>query len=136
MLFAHHFLKQANQELKKEVQKFTPAVEKSFKAYSWYGNLREMRNVIKRSVLIAKDQMITLTCLPEELKQKNNLAFNAPATATLRSGLKDAAKDAERAAIEEALREASHNKSQASRILKIDRKTLYNKIKELGMDSP
>ena len=136
MLFAHHFLKQANQELKKDIHKFSPAVERVFNTYSWYGNLREMRNVIKRSVLIAKDHLITTKCLPEELRQKHKHVIKSAASTASKNSLKDAAKDAERAMIEEALREARQNKSQASRILKIDRKTLYNKIKELGMDLP
>jgi two-component system, NtrC family, response regulator HydG len=134
MLFANHFLKQANRELKKEVQNFTHPVIKVFNEYSWYGNLREMRNVIKRSVLIAKDDLITIKCLPEELKYNKKNALNLVAVAASERSLKDAAKEAERAMIENALREANQNKSLASRILKIDRKTLYNKMKELRMD--
>ncbi len=137
MLFAAHFLKQANQELKRDVVKFDPAVENAFQAYEWYGNLREMRNVIKRSVLIAKRDVVTIDCLPEEIRLKSNLpnhTHNELNSVISEGSLKIAAQDAERAMIENALQEANRNKSQAARILKIDRKTLYNKIKELGME--
>ncbi|TVQ16187.1 MAG: sigma-54-dependent Fis family transcriptional regulator [Bacteroidetes bacterium] len=134
MLFAHHFLKQACKELNKEVDRFDPAVESAFYAYHWYGNLREMRNVIKRSVLIAKDKVITTDCLPKEIKPKSEsspISYDNPLSEL---SLRVAAQQAERSIIENALKKARYNKSEAARILKIDRKTLYNKIKELGME--
>ncbi len=134
MLFAQHFLKQANRDLKKEVHKFSPSVIKAFNEYSWYGNLREMRNVMKRSVLIANDDTISIKCLPEELRYNNKSADTLLSDAPSETSLKDAARAAERTMIENALNEANQNKSLASRILKIDRKTLYNKMKELGLD--
>lgn len=134
MLFAHHFLKQASKELNKEVNKFDPVVESAFYAYHWHGNLREMRNVIKRSALIAKDQAVTPDCLPEEIKVNSDPSLIRKDIASSELSLKIASQHAERAIIEGALEKARQNKSEAARILKIDRKTLYNKIKELGME--
>ena len=132
ILFAKHFLKQANHELQREVKDFDPEVITAFKTYSWYGNLREMRNVIKRSVLMARNNLITLNCLPEEIRY-NSKPTISPEVSTEQMSLKDAALQAEKNLIEKALQQANDNKSQAARILKIDRKTLYNKIKELGI---
>jgi two-component system, NtrC family, response regulator HydG len=137
MLFARHFLKQANHELKRNIVDFDAEVIDVIKEYSWYGNLRELRNVIKRSVLIAKEQNINLACFPEEIRHskkeqqsQNKIKFMDPSEMSL----KDAAHHAEKLMVEHAMKESNYNKSQAARILKIDRKTLYNKIKELGIE--
>ncbi len=137
LLFANHFLKQANKDLNKNIKDFDAAVVSAFKNYSWHGNLRELRNVIKRSTLIAKNNIITIDCLPEEIQQsvqnKQNDILQEELFEEL--SLKDAANRAEKLIVERAMKEAKNNKSEAARILKIDRKTLYNKIKELGIDN-
>lgn len=135
MLFAYHFLQQANKELQKDVQQFSSEVESAFYAYQWYGNLREMRNVIKRSTLVARDHEITPNCLPEEIRQKSAPEISFIDDASSELSLKIAARQAERKIIENALQQARQNKSEAARILRIDRKTLYNKLNELDMDT-
>ncbi len=134
MIFASHFLNQANRELNKNIEGFEPEVEEAFKYYSWYGNLRELRNVIKRAVLISRDSFINLSCLPEEIKQLELHSHHAFAAANFDMSLKETAHQAEKIMVEKAMKEANNNKSQAARILKIDRKTLYNKIKDLGIE--
>jgi two-component system, NtrC family, response regulator HydG len=134
MIFAYHFLQQANRELNKSIDGFEEEVIQAFKKYSWYGNLREMRNVIKRSVLISRDNLITMACLPEEIKHSELGGLSMPNTHSLDMSLKETAHQAEKMMVERAMREANNNKSQAARILKIDRKTLYNKIKDLGIE--
>lgn len=134
MIFATHFLKQANRELNKNIEGFEPEVEEALKYYSWYGNLRELRNVIKRAVLISRENLINLACLPEEIKQLELHSHHAYAPANFDMSLKETAHQAEKIMVEKAMKEANNNKSQAARILKIDRKTLYNKIKDLGIE--
>jgi two-component system, NtrC family, response regulator HydG len=133
ILFAEHFLKQANTELNKTVKAFNPVVINAFKTYSWYGNLREMRNVIKRSVLLAKNDIITLDCLPEEIIESKGSFITSQNNSIKEMSLKEAGLQAEKSVIQKALLEANDNKSEAAKILKIDRKTLYNKLKELGL---
>ncbi|MFP4470212.1 MAG: sigma-54-dependent transcriptional regulator [Bacteroidales bacterium] len=134
MIFAKHFLAEANHDLGKEVEDFDARVTHAFKSYEWFGNLRELRNVVKRSVLIARENVVTIECLPEELKDdivKENIP-QVQVSETL--DLRDAAHEAERMVLERALREANYNKSLAAKNLNIDRKTLYNKISQLGID--
>ena len=135
LIFARHFLKESNRELNKQVKDFDGSTLQALATYGWYGNLRELRNVIKRSVLIAPDEVITIECLPEEMRHNQNAGQVATAQVISGFDLKQAAKDAEKIVVERALTEANNNKSLAAKILKIDRKTLYNKINELGIDA-
>ncbi len=149
MLFAGHFLRTTNEELGKQVKGFDPDVEEIFKKYVWYGNLRELKNVIKRATLLTEGEYIESRSLPFEISNYSKLQFadqpvsgnpNAatPANPETRhangkinlseSSLKEASIDAEYEMILQALKESNYNKSKAAQLLKIDRKTLYNKM--------
>ena len=118
-LFIEYFLKEANESLNKNVIGLAPQVELAFKRYNWPGNLRELRNVIKRSVLLAEVDLIQLEDIPREVV--NFKGDTGPS--------KDFSKDTnEKELIISALKEARFNKSQAAKLLNITRKTLYNKI--------
>lgn len=124
MIFANHFLAQANDDLEKDVEGFDHEVMELFLTYDWPGNLREMKNIIKRSVLLTQRKTIQLDVLPPEMQeavnQKNSLAgYN---------------KNNEEEAIKQALEKANYNKSKAAKLLDIDRKTLYNKLKLYNID--
>ncbi len=136
LIFAAHFLEQSNRELGKNVKGFSPEVHKVLTNYSWPGNLRELRNVIKRSVLIAGEGLVTIDCLPEDILQVNKPASSDKyEILSLESlDLKNATREAEKIIVLRALEKANNNKSLAARILKIDRKTLYNKISQLGIE--
>src|ERR1700681_991723 len=150
MLFASHFLHTTNEELGKQVQGFDPDVEEIFKKYVWYGNLRELKNVIKRATLLTEGDFIEARTLPFEISNYDKLQFadqpavgsagtnSNPVTETKTAGngkinlsessLKEASIDAEYEMILQALKESNYNKSKAAQLLKIDRKTLYNKM--------
>lgn len=149
MLFATHFLHTTNEELGKQVKGFDPDVEEIFKKYVWYGNLRELKNVIKRATLLTEGDFIEARTLPFEISNYSKLQFGdqqgavagnpgSPGTAETRNGngkinlsessLKEASIDAEYEMILQALKESNYNKSKAAQLLKIDRKTLYNKM--------
>jgi two-component system response regulator HydG len=131
--FMQLFLKQANKQLNKNVREFEPSVLGKFMNYEWPGNLRELKNVIKRGVLLAKGERITLTCLPEEI---SGLANHSVYDQESNQGtdLKSVAENAEKQAIKEVLKQTNYNKTEAAEILKIDRKTLYNKMKSYKID--
>jgi two-component system response regulator HydG len=154
MVFANHFLKLTNEELGKRVRGFSPEVEDIFKNYIWYGNLRELKNVVKRATLLTDGDYIEDRSLPFEISNFNKLSFDGntePAATPLPAApistsmstptsvsrtildettLKAASIDAEYEMIIEALKQANFNKSKAAKLLNIDRKTLYNKMKQ------
>lgn len=119
MLFANLFLKNANAELQKEVLDFDDKVVEVFKSYAWPGNLREMKNLIKRLVLLTEGSTVAADILPEKM-------FENKAQSTQDSGLFNS--ENEKEMIINALEKTNGNKSKAARLLKIDRKTLYNKL--------
>jgi two-component system response regulator HydG len=162
MIFAHHFLRITNKELEKNVQGFSKEAEAIFTSYVWYGNLRELKNVIKRSTLLTDSNLIEVKSLPFEISNFHKLSpfteeaqLSGPAYHPLQTvatnhiavddhpannghailkpadlNLKAASIDAEYEIIFSALKQVNFNKSKAAKMLNIDRKTLYNKIKE------
>jgi len=134
--FAEFFLAKTNEELQKDVIGFEDDVLQKFLQYSWPGNLREFRNVIRRAVLLTPvGKKINVTTLPWEITTDTSLAFQDQLTTA--SGpkppqeldLKNAAIKAEYETIMGVLQKVNFNKKKAAEMLKIDRKTLYNKIK-------
>jgi len=135
-LFAQHFLDLANGELNKEVLDFDDEVKQIFRRYSWPGNLRELRNVIRRAVLLTQGKLVKKETLPHEIifekREEAVLAQNTrPAQGNNEqpSDLKSLAEKTERELIIQTLIKVNYNKSKAASLLKIDRKTLYNKMK-------
>lgn len=134
--FGNFFLTQANNDLRKNVTGFDAKTTEIILKYPWFGNLRELRNVIKRGVLLTQSDVLTEECLPEEIRKhfaesKYNIINNQNINIQTDSygGLKSASAEAEKEAIFNALITAKYNKSKAAELLNIDRKTLYNKIK-------
>lgn len=134
IIFAKHFLQEANRDLEKDVKGFDDDVVAAFKNYSWYGNLRELRNIVKRSVLITRGTAVNVGSLPEELRQEPRAGFEKQEHLSNTLDLRTAAFEAEKMVLIRALEQANYNKSQAAKLLNIDRKTLYNKMSQLGME--
>ena len=148
MLFARHFLEKTNKSLHKEIKGFSPEVEEVFNNYPWYGNLRELKNVVKRTALLADGECIEARLLPLEICNYQKLFFEEEAAnaasysfpsqensfteeKTLSSSattLKGAMIDMEYQLILKTLAKCNFNKSKAAKMLKIDRRTLYNKM--------
>ena len=124
-LYANYFLTEANSELEKNIKNISPAAMNLLAQYHWSGNLRELRNTIRRAALFAQTDEITIDTLPV-LLPKNKEAEQLVAIAI--------DSDNERKQIETALRITKGNKAAAARMLKIDRKTLYNKMHQYGME--
>lgn len=117
-LFADLFVRLANEDLSRNVEGFEARAAEMLASHTWPGNLRELNNVVKRAVLVARGPYIT----QEELSAAMGPVRQEPITA-----LHDA--DAERQRILNALQQCGGNKSKAARMLGIDRKTLYNKLR-------
>lgn len=121
-LFADLFIRQANAELQRQVDGLDAAAAELLVQHSWPGNLRELNNVMKRAVLLARGRQITAA----ELQQAMG-PVRQNAVPTLHNEAD------ERQRIEEALRQTGGNKAKAARLLGIDRKTIYNKMEKWGM---
>lgn len=118
LLFANFFLDQANRELDKHLIGFDEKASKALLEYHWPGNLRQMKNIVRRATLLAQGRFITIDELSE---------LNEPASIPVGLPLRN--EEAEKQQIIEALRQTGNNKSRAAQLLGIDRKTLYNKLK-------
>lgn len=130
IVFANYFLDKSNQSLQKNVKSFSQAVLDQLTSYYWHGNLRELNNVVKRSVLLTTGDVVETESLPQEIVQANTSTVTAGALVEDNVGLlKSIAGSAERQVIIEVLEKVNYNKSKAAELLKIDRKTLYNKLK-------
>ena len=121
-LFADLFVRHANEELDRDVEGFDSAAAEMLASHPWTGNLRELNNVVKRAVLLARGKLITtaeLTMAMPPVQPEPSLALHD--------------EDTERSRIVAALRQTNGNKAAAARLLGIDRKTIYNKIERLGI---
>ena len=125
-LFADFFLDQANRELDKRIVGFDAAVAAALAAYDWPGNLRQLKNAVMSATLLAAGEYITCRDLPAEVTGGPAEPAEAPLS------LRDPASEEEQ--IRRALATAGGNKSQAAKLLGIDRKTLYNKLHLYGIE--
>ncbi len=124
LAFANFFLSKANASLKKNIVGFSDTVVELFLNYHWYGNLRELSNVVKRAALLTSGQYIEAESLPNEITNPADDTYSCE-----QNLLKSVSGNAERQVILSTLEQVNFNKSKAAEILNIDRKTLYNKLK-------
>lgn len=128
-MFVQHFVDKANEELDRNVQSLSKEVMDVFEKYDWPGNLRELNNVIKRLVLLTKDNIAPLSALPAEM-----ISSLEEAPKSTGSDLKALQETHEKEMIEKVLQEVRYNKSKAAKLLNIDRKTLYYKIEKYHIE--
>lgn len=122
-LFANLFLRLANEELGRNIIGFDAKASEMLMRYEWPGNLRELNNVVKRSVLLCRGDKIGV----EQL----NMSMTNTSTKPKDLSLHNINEEKER--ILSALRSCGGNKSKAAILLGVDRKTLYNKLQKYGI---
>lgn len=123
LLLARHFLKEQCSENGRGRIRLDPAVERAFTAYTWPGNIRELKNVVERAVVLCDGGAITLEQLPER--------FSSPGPGgRISPFLKDAHEEFEAAYIRKVCAENGGDKELVAKILGIDLATLYRKIKK------
>lgn len=127
-LFTDFFVEKANEELGRNVEKLDDQVWSVFSAYDWPGNLRELKNVVKRMVLLTAGSTAEVSALPEEMVLSMKNATNEESYDILGDDLKSKNEAHERQLIIDVLQKVKYNKSKAAQLLNIDRKTLYNKL--------
>ena len=133
LLFANFFLRQANRELDRNVDGFDAESQRILMDYAWPGNLRQLKNLVKRATLLAADTLIHPRDFADGLTPASAPADEAAPQAQAPASLHLRNSDEERERIIEALQQTKYNKSKAAQLLGVDRKTLYNKIKQYGL---
>src|SRR5690606_29389694 len=148
--FVRFFISKANEELGREVESPSDEVIEVWGAYDWPGNLRELRNTIRRMVLLTKGKVSGLDTRPEDMihavkndsrgedtplaaDSREHHDKSSPTGSTPTTGevdLKLHNEQHERNLIIEVLNQTRYNKSKAAKLLNIDRKTLYNKMEK------
>lgn len=126
-----HIIKYCNREYKKAITGFSGEAMALLKSYDWPGNIRELKNICERAVLMSNGPVLTMDDLPVNLKKKNRRAVwldEIPG-----GSLKEIVAEVEREVILRALEENNWNRSAVALSLKMNRSTLYAKMKELGI---
>ncbi len=142
LFLAERFRRETNEELGKDVVAFSAAAESYLKSYDWLGNVRELRNAVRRAVLLSND-IIELKHVQQILTRTLKPGDTVPGlpVSKLYSGyglhevVHEATAHLEKALIEHVLEETKGNKSQAAKRLQIGYKTLYRKLQEYGIKS-
>lgn len=129
-LLAQHFIRELGQKHGVDVQGVGDTARQLLEAHSWTGNVRELRNVIERAVIVARSGWIEPRHLPPYLQA---LRPGGEPTVTLPSGTTLA--EAERVLIMQTLERTGNNKAEAARQLGLDVKTIRNKLRSYGQDA-
>jgi len=122
-----NILERFNREFNKSIKGIKPDTVEIFKKYAWPGNVRELENAIKTAVILA-DEWISPVHLNGLFTSEIETVDVSPA-----ASLKDVTKKAEKKLIQQVLAECKWNKRKTAKQLGIDYKTLYNKVKEYGI---
>jgi hypothetical protein len=131
-ILTNYFLERFSKENQKRIPSISKEVTKVLEQYDWPGNIRELRNVMERASLLAEDE-IRMSHISVETNDEKSVSIPFVSGESLLNVGKKAAMDAEKRYIVKVLEETSGNKLKASKILKIDYKTLFNKLKEYGI---
>ena len=129
--FAKFFLAEANREMSRQVEGITTGAEEELQRHAWPGNLRELRNIIRRGVLMCAGRELDAV----DLNRATSPELTAPPDSTLPLGeqVRAAADALECSILRQALQREGGNKAAAARALQIDYSTLHRKLKRHGL---
>jgi two-component system, NtrC family, nitrogen regulation response regulator NtrX len=128
-LLINYFLENFCIENNKPLLRISEEVSKTLLAYNWPGNIRELKNIIERMVILSDGKIIEKNVLPAEIEQNDIEQFNIIENLSL----KDFRENMEIKYIEKLMERTGNNISEVSKILDVDRTYLYKKLKKLGM---
>jgi len=138
-LLANYFLNKIILDLHREMPVISGEAMKYLIEYSYPGNIRELKNIIERMVILSNERVIDVENLPLEIKMKSNTLENktvlglGPLKEILEQEIYDLA-DVERVVIATALQKTRWNKQETAKLLGIGRTTLYEKIRKYKLD--
>jgi DNA-binding NtrC family response regulator len=128
-LLVHHFIEKFNGETGKRVQGVTPAALATLQAYSWPGNIRELRNTVERAMILVDGDVIGEEQLPPDVQGSR------PEATTLRVPLGIPLDKVEKEFILASLQRNGGNKARTAEMLGISEKTLYNKLNRYAAEA-
>ncbi|TLM64776.1 MAG: sigma-54-dependent Fis family transcriptional regulator [Deltaproteobacteria bacterium] len=134
-LLARHFLRKTCEEMKRPLMTLTPAAVRALEGYGWPGNVREMENVVERTVALTDGEVIDRHDLPPQFAGSSSGGGDLPVPSVPAAGidLPGTIDAIERAMIRQALALAGGVKAKAAALLGLNRTTLVEKIKRLGL---
>ena len=140
-LLLEHFVQKFNAKLDRATTGFDDDAIKSLLRYGWPGNIRELENVVERCMIFAEDGEVGSQHLPTEIRDSDGEAHPdliagigpTPGETGLKEAVREATLKLEREFISRALDQTGGNVTHTARLLKISRKSLQNKMKELGL---
>ncbi len=130
-LLSRYFLKKDSTTLKKRIKDFDDDVMHIFMSYQWYGNVRELENVIERACILSEGEVVAADAIPDAIKSGNSSRFSAVETGF---SIKQAQINLEIELIKKALKETNGNKTRAAQLLEISLRALMYKLKEYGIE--
>jgi DNA-binding NtrC family response regulator len=133
LLLASHFIDHFNKELTKNIRGFSPSARRRLVEYDWPGNIRELRNVLERAVLLESEEIILLEHLPLEISAGAAEGMSPDPTENVAAFAPGPLDEIEKRHILHTLQWTSGNKTRAAKILGISRQTLREKLKSYGI---
>jgi len=124
-VLAKHFVQQYSGKINKPTLKTDPGFIKRLEQYKWPGNIRELKNIIERSVILSDGETLTVSLLPYDMQQENNLRGDNLSAFSMAS--------VEKLQILKVLKHTGGNKAEAARLLEIGVTTLYRKLEEYNI---
>ena len=129
----HSFIAEFARENERDVTGIAPDALAELVAYPWPGNIRELRNCIECMVVLAREKILRKSDIPEAIRNHENPVPPGSAVPAPEPEI-ETFENSERKLIEKALAECNGNRTQAAKLLGIDRKTLYNKLHLYGIE--
>jgi two-component system, NtrC family, response regulator HydG len=131
-LLIEHFLKIYNEKNGRNLQGFHPRGLDAMMRYAWPGNIRELENVVERSVILSRDDFVSFSELPDQICESAGNEDAQQVREGLRPGM--SIKEMERELIIKTVEDNDGNRTRTARVLGITRRTLQHKLKEYGID--
>jgi Nif-specific regulatory protein len=137
-LLAAYFLRKYSKEMGREIETISPEATKALTAYDWPGNIRELENEIRRTVVLTSSKRIELEDLSQSIREERLVTASEPSApgrpADLKASLKNRVTNLEIQMIREAMSQTNGDKRRASRILGLSHQGLLNKLKRYGLE--
>nr|MDA8084818.1 sigma 54-interacting transcriptional regulator [Nitrospiraceae bacterium] len=134
LILGAYFIEEFNREFKKRVKRLSKETEKAFLEYPWPGNIRELKNVIERAMILENDEYILPEHLPLELLSfdKKSLSLTSAASVSIPPGGIDI-EEVEKELIRQALEQTKWNQTRAAKLLTLTRDALRYRMQKFGL---